>query len=379
MPCLNEAETVGVCVAKARRFIEEWDISGEVLVSDNGSVDGSQEIALRAGARVVSAARKGYGAALIKGIQEAHGEFVVMGDADDSYDFSSLELFLERLRAGSELVMGDRFAGGIEPNAMPILHRYLGNPVLSALGRIMFNSKVRDFHCGLRGFRKESISSLYLSSTGMEFASEMVVKASLAGLLIDQVPTKLYPDGRSRPPHLRTWRDGWRHLRFLLLLSPRWLFLFPGLILTALGFSIGTILMFDDLAVGSVVFSVNSLAATSGLTLIGYQAVWFGVLSKAFAVREGLLPKDPRVLRFQRLFPLEIVILGSVIGFLFGALGMAFGASQWARTGWAELSVDSPVKLVVGSVTLSVLSAQTLLSSLMLSILSIGGDRSETR
>src|SRR5687767_10394655 len=231
MPCLDEAETVGRCVAKARGFLERAGIQGEVLVVDNGSSDGSVRLAEQAGARVVQERRRGYGNALRSGIEQARGRFVVMGDADDSYDFSALDPFLERLRAGADLVIGNRFQGGIAARAMPPLHRYLGNPVLTGIGRLFFRSPVGDFHCGLRGFRRDAIVALGLSTEGMEFASEMVVRATVEGLRIVEVPTTLAPDGRSRRPHLRTFRDGWRHLRFLLLFSPRWLFLYPGVIL----------------------------------------------------------------------------------------------------------------------------------------------------
>ncbi|MGH7135946.1 MAG: glycosyltransferase family 2 protein, partial [Pirellulales bacterium] len=228
MPCLNEAATTGKCVVKALRAIDDGFIDGEVIVADNGSTDGSVEIAAAAGARVVYASRKGYGSALAAGIAAARGTFVVMGDADDSYDFSHIPRFVERLREGDDLVMGNRFLGGIEPGAMPPLHRYLGNPLLSGIGRLLFGSPCRDFHCGLRGFRREAICALGLRTPGMEFASEMVVKATLHGLKISEVPTTLSPDGRNRPPHLRSFRDGWRHLRFMLLFSPRWLFFYPG-------------------------------------------------------------------------------------------------------------------------------------------------------
>src|ERR1017187_9439324 len=239
MPCLDEAETVATCVDKAVAFLVDHDIDGEVVVADNGSTDGSQQAAEAAGARVVSIPERGYGSALLGGIRAARGKYVIMGDADDSYDFTALMPFLDRLRAGADLVMGNRFQGGIAPGAMPALHRYLGNPVLSFTGRLFFRSKIGDFHCGLRGFRRDSVLALGLQASGMEFASEMVVKATLAGQRVEEVPTTLSPDGRSRPPHLRSWRDGWRHLRFLLLFSPRWLFLIPGAALFALGLVIG--------------------------------------------------------------------------------------------------------------------------------------------
>lgn len=374
MPCLNEAETVGICVQKASQFLQDNAIDGEVLVSDNGSTDGSPEIAQRAGARVVSAEEKGYGAALMTGIDHARGTYVIMGDADDSYDFSALHEFIHHLRNGADLVMGNRFKGGIEPRAMPPLHRYLGNPVLSAVGRAFFGSRVGDFHCGLRGFRRDAISELGLMSKGMEFASEMVVKATLLGLRIDEVPTVLYPDGRTRPPHLRTWRDGWRHLRFLLLFSPRWLFLYPGLVLFAAGTLFGIRLTIGSVSVGSVTFDVNTLIVCLGAAITGYQAVWFGVLSKAFASREGLLPADIRVKSLRRHFPLEKALIVSAAGLLIGITGLVVATIRWGGSGWGPLELTPTLRLVVPSVGVLLVSAQTALGSLMLSILALGSE-----
>src|SRR5215468_8502145 len=269
MPCLNEAETVATCVRKAIGFLSDSGISGEVLVADNGSTDGSQALAEEAGARVVPISDKGYGNALMGGIVAASGKYVIMGDADDSYDFTNLMPFVNELRKGADLVMGNRFKGGIAPGAMPPLHRYLGNPVLSFIGRLFFRSKIGDFHCGLRGFRRDSVLRLGLQATGMEFASEMVVKATLAGHRIEEVPTTLSPDGRSRPPHLRSWRDGWRHLRFLMLFSPRWLFFYPGLLLLAAGLVVGAAILPGPLAIGAVKLDVDTLAGACALMPIG--------------------------------------------------------------------------------------------------------------
>ena len=267
---------------------------GEVIVADNGSTDGSRELARAAGARVVPVEAKGYGSALMGGILAARGKYVVMGDADDSYDFSHVPRFLEKLRAGYDLVMGNRFLGGIQPGAMPALHRYLGNPVLSGIGRLFFHSPCGDFHCGLRGFSKEAIERLDLRTTGMEFASEMVVKATLHGLRIGEVPTTLSPDGRSRPPHLRSWRDGWRHLRFLLLYSPRWLFFYPGLThCCSTGLTIILWLLPGPRRVGPVVLDVHTMLGGAALVLIGFQSVAFAVLAKVFAVNSGLMPWTP--------------------------------------------------------------------------------------
>ncbi|HZB29103.1 MAG TPA: glycosyltransferase family 2 protein, partial [Streptosporangiaceae bacterium] len=279
MPCLNEAETIETCVRKAIGFFEEHGVDGEVVIADNGSTDGSQQLARDAGARVVPVSDKGYGNALMGGIRAAKGRYVVMGDADDSYDFTGLWPFLEQLRDGADLVMGNRFQGGIAPGAMPPLHRYLGNPVLSYIGRLFFGSEIGDFHCGLRAFRKDAVMRLGLQTGGMEFASELVVKATLAKLDIREVPTTLSPDGRSRAPHLNTWRDGWRHLRFLLLYSPRWLFFIPGLVLMTLGLVSGLALSFGPVRIGDVAFDVDTLVAASAILVIGFQAVLFALLT----------------------------------------------------------------------------------------------------
>src|SRR6478735_3010415 len=320
MPCLNEAETLEVCIVKALGFLETSGVVGEVLIADNGSTDGSQDIARRAGARVVDIPTRGYGAALIGGIASAEGEFVIMGDADDSYDFSNLMPFVERLRDGADLVMGNRFEGGIEPGAMPPLHRYLGNPVLSFVGRLFFKTPIGDFHCGLRGFRRSSMVELQLRTTGMEFASEMVVKSTLADLRVDEVPTTLSKDGRSRPPHLNTWRDGWRHLRFLLLYSPRWLFLYPGSVLGVLGL-IGMLLLGSGLwTPGEGSFSEGLLIASGGLVIASFQAVLFSLLAHDFAASEGLLPPRmaPGMLRDRPIFELTLAV-----GALLVVLGVA--------------------------------------------------------
>src|SRR6266542_3488274 len=295
MPCLNEAETIGACIAKARRFLDSSGVGGEIVVADNGSTDGSQQIAASAGARIVGVAERGYGSALQGGIAAARGRFVVMGDADDSYDFSALGTFIEKLRGGADLVMGDRFAGGVLPGAMPPLHRYLGNPVLSAVGRLFFRSPVRDFHCGLRGFAKSAYERMHLRTTGMELASEMVVKATLLGMRIEEVPIVLHPDGRSRPPHLRSWRDGWRHLRFLLLYSPRWLFLYPGLLLMFIGALVVGWLLPHPRTVGSVTFDVQTLLYAGMAIVIGFQAALFAIFTKVFAINAGLLPEDRKL------------------------------------------------------------------------------------
>ncbi|MEP0773178.1 MAG: glycosyltransferase family 2 protein, partial [Acidobacteriota bacterium] len=305
LPCLNEAATVATCVGKARQFLDRSGIDGEVVVADNGSSDGSAELAAAAGARVVHVAERGYGSALTAGIAAAHGTFVIMADADDSYDLANLDEFVERLRQGWELVMGNRFRGGIARGAMPFLHRYLGNPLLSGLGRLFFSSPCRDFHCGLRGFRREAILGLGLRATGMEFASEMVVKATLAGLRITEVPTTLVPDGRGTPSKLRTWRDGWRHLRFLLLFSPRWLFLYPGLVLMAVGAAVTAWLLPGPRQLASLTLDVHTLLYAAAAILIGFKGVSFAILSRAFATAEGLLPPAARWRELERRLTLE--------------------------------------------------------------------------
>jgi glycosyltransferase involved in cell wall biosynthesis len=372
MPCLNEAETIEVCVTKAVKYILDNSIDGEVLVSDNGSSDGSIEIAERAGARVISTLAKGYGSALLNGIDQAQGTYIIMGDADDSYDFSKLDEFVKRLRGGADLVMGNRFAGGIMPGAMPPLHRYLGNPVLSTIGRILFKSNVGDFHCGLRGFRKSSIQDLNLISTGMEFASEMVVKATLLGLRVEEVPTILHPDGRSGKPHLRTWPDGWRHLRFLFLYSPRWLFLYPGLLLFVVGLAMSARLSIGTLTLGSIVLDINTLLVSVGATIIGCQSTWFAVLSKAVAMREGLLPTDDRIRRIQKSFSLERLLVLSVGIFLVGLVGLVFATGNWRNSDWGPLDPLPSLRLVIPSVGMMVIAAQTAMGAALLSVFSLG-------
>src|SRR4026208_1307831 len=295
MPCLNEAETLATCIKKAQKALDDLNVHGEVVIADNGSTDGSPEIAAVLGARVIHVAEKGYGSALLGGIEAARGKYFIMGDADDSYDFTNLGPFLEKLRDGYDLVMGNRFKGGIAPPAMPPLHKYLGNPVLTGIGRLFFRSPCGDFHCGLRGFSKAAIQRLDLRTTGMEFARETVVKASLHGLRITEVPTTLSVDGRQRPPHLRSWRDGWRHLRFLLLYSPRWLFLYPGLLLMLLGAAVSGWLLVGPRVIDGITLDVHTFLYAAMAVIIGYQTVIFAIFTKVFAITEGLLPENPRL------------------------------------------------------------------------------------
>ena len=371
MPCLNEAETVATCVRKAMKFIADSGISGEVVVADNGSTDGSQQLAEEAGARVVNITEKGYGNALMGGILAARGEYVIMGDADDSYDFSNLMPFVTELRDGADLVMGNRFKGGIEPGAMPPLHRYLGNPVLSFAGRLFFRSPIGDFHCGLRGFRRDSAIKLGLQATGMEFASEMVVKATLAKQKVREVPTTLAKDGRSRPPHLRSWRDGWRHLRFLLLFSPRWLFFLPGLVAGAAGLVIGAIVATGPFSIGSVTFDVDTLVAAAAMVVIGFQSVLFWLFTQVYAGAEGFLPEEPKVQRLLDKLSLERgLLLGLAVG-IAGLVGLVFSLTYWQANKFGDLNYEHALRLMVPSVTALVVSCQLILGTFFLSILGI--------
>ncbi|GII77924.1 dolichol-P-glucose synthetase [Sphaerisporangium rufum] len=371
MPCLNEAETVETCVRKALACMAEHGIEGEVVIADNGSTDGSQQLARDAGARVVHVDAKGYGNALIGGIRAARGRYVIMGDADDSYDFTALLPFVTELRAGADLVMGNRFRGGIAPGAMPPLHRYLGNPVLSFIGRLFFPSSIRDFHCGLRGFRRDSILNLGLQTGGMEFASEMVVKATLQGLDVREVPTTLSPDGRSRPPHLRSWRDGWRHLRFLLLYSPRWLFLIPGMALMTLGLVAGTALTFGPVYIGKLAFDVDTLVGASAMVVIGFQAVLFGLFTKVYAAEEGFLPEDRRIQRLVDVVTLEKGLIAGGLLAAGGFAGLIASVAHWQVRNFGPLIPAESLRLVVPSATALVVSFQTIFAALFISILGI--------
>lgn len=371
MPCLNEAETVARCIEKALRGLRDQGICGEVLIADNGSTDGSQELARRAGARVVPVEKKGYGNALMGGIAAARGRYVVMGDADDSYDFSHVPRFVEKLRSGYDLVMGNRFQGGIQPGAMPALHRYLGNPVLSGIGRMFFGSPCRDFHCGLRGFSKAAIERLDLRTTGMEFASEMVVKATLYGLRIAEVPTTLAPDGRSRPPHLRSWRDGWRHLRFLLLYSPRWLFLYPGVLLMLLGCFLIVWLLPGPRNVGFTELDVHTMLCGAAMVLVGFQSVSFAVLGKVFAMTSGLMPWSPKLRRVFDRVTLETGLLCGGVLVVGGIAGLLASVYIWKLHGFGPLNPQQTLRWVIPAVTATSLGFQVVLSSFFLSMLGL--------
>ncbi|MCU0888271.1 MAG: glycosyltransferase family 2 protein [Rubritepida sp.] len=369
MPCLNEAETLALCIADAQAFLARSGIAGEVLVADNGSTDGSQAIAQSLGARVVPIPERGYGAALRGGIAAARGRFVIMGDSDHSYDFANLDAFVTALRGGADLVMGNRFQGGIEKGAMPVLHRWLGNPVLSFLGRLFFHVPVGDFHCGLRGFRREAILGLGLVTPGMEFASEMVVRASLEGLTIAEVPTRLRPDGRSRPPHLRTWRDGWRHLRFLLFHSPRWLFLYPGLALLALGTLLSGLLFQGPLALGGITLDIRAMTAGCLMALAGLQAVSFAILSRQAGVRRGYLPPPTGFDAWLLRFDLERGLILALLLALLGAAGVAATFSAWADRGFGAMDDIGTLRLFLASTTLTVAAVQLAFTAFLAGIL----------
>lgn len=375
IPCLNEAKTIGICVRKARAFLAEARVNGEVLVADNGSVDGSQAIAETGGARVTHVVPRGYGAALSAGIGTARGRYIIMGDADDSYDLRNLGNLLRELQAGADLVMGNRFRGGIETGAMPLLHRYFGNPLLTAIGRLLFSAPVKDFHCGLRGFRRDSILGLRLQSRGMEFASEMVVRASLAGLRIAEVPTTLKKDGRDRAPHLRTWRDGWRHLRFLLLHSPRWTFGYPGLMLIVSG-GVGAAL----LARGPIHLSrtisldVHTFLVACIAMVLGTQSLTFAAIARRYAKRVGLLPPSRHYHWLIDGISLETLLQISALLMLAGGAGLGWSFYAWGRTGFGALPNDELLRLMIASVCGIAASVQLGLSGFFLGLLDLSSD-----
>jgi len=374
MPCLNEAETLAACIRKAQASLLSLGIPGEVLIADNGSQDGSQEIAEKLGARVVPVAEKGYGQALRGGVAAARGRWIIMGDADDSYDFSSLGPFVEKLQAGDDLVMGCRMpwgGGTVLPGAMPWKHRWIGNPVLSFIGRLFFRCPVTDFHCGLRGFQKDAYEKMDLKTTGMEFASEMVIKATLKGMKISEVPITLHPDGRSRPPHLRSWRDGWRHLRFMMLFCPRWLFLIPGMVLAVAGGALLFLLAFGPVFLGRIRLDINSMLVAAMMLLIGFQLLYSAVFLRIYGFTQGFLPDQPDLRNLLRKITLEKGVVG---GLVVGATGFflllaAFGS--WMKTGFGALDPVTSARQVVPAVTLLALGVQVVFGSFFLSSLGI--------
>lgn len=369
MPCLNEAETIAACVERASEWLRLSGVAGEVLVADNGSVDGSQALAAANGARIVAIAEKGYGAAIRGGIAAARGRYVIVGDADQSYDFGALDPFVEKLREGYDLVVGNRFQGGIAPGAMPALHRYLGNPVLSFLGRLLFRAPIGDFHCGLRGFSREAMLRLGLNTPGMEFASEQIVKAALNDLRIAEVPTTLSPDGRSRPPHLRTWRDGWRHLRFLLIHRPRWLFLYPGTGLTAFGIALIAWLIPGPREFAGVVFDIHTMLYAAVAAVAGFQAVNFAVMANDFAVSTGVLPQDPLLTRLGKRISLEVGLAFGVTLLAVGIGGLGYAIVVWGGGEFGDLAPSNVMRIVIPSAALFVIGLQLALSSFFLALI----------
>jgi glycosyltransferase involved in cell wall biosynthesis len=365
MPCLNEAETIETCIRKAQGYLSRSGISGEVVIADNGSTDGSQAMAEALGARVVDVPVKGYGAALGAGIAAARGRYIIMGDSDDSYDFSRLDAFVEHLRGGADLVMGNRFKGGIAPSAMPPLHRYLGNPVLSTIGRVFFRAPVGDFHCGLRGFSRQAILGLRLNTPGMEFASEMVIKATLMGLRVTEVPTTLSPDGRSRPPHLRSWRDGWLHLKLLLTFAPNWLFYYPGMALLAVGTAVFLALLGGPIAIAGVTFDIASLILASALVLIGFQLVCFYALARLHTVNAGLMPASPRFKRMAAEISVDRACqVGGIL--LLSGIAAAVGAVVvWSQAGWGDLNPSVIARPAAFAVVTAALGVQAIMSGFL--------------
>lgn len=369
MPCLNEARTVGTCIEKAQRSLVELGIRGEVVVADNGSTDGSQAIAESLGARVVDVTEKGYGAALRGGIAAARGRYVIMGDADDSYDFSALDGFVDQLREGHQLVMGNRFLGGIKPGAMPFLHRYLGNPGLSFVGRLFFKSRCGDFQCGLRGFDRQAILDLNLHASSMVFSSEMVVQAALRGLDVVEIPTTLSPDGRDRAPHLRTWSDGWRYLRFLLLYCPRWLFFVPGAAMMLMGLAVSAWLLPGARAIGGVYFDYHTLLFAAMSVIVGMQAVMFALFTKTYAISEGLLPPDPKFARWSKVLRLETGLVVGALVFLIGLVMAVMAVLSWRSHHFGELVSTHELRISIVAVTALVAGSEIVLASFFMSVL----------
>jgi glycosyltransferase involved in cell wall biosynthesis len=374
MPCLNEAETIVACIAKAKLGLERAGVTGEVLIADNGSTDGSIELAEKHGARVVRVVAKGYGSALRGGIEAAHGRWILMGDADDSYDFSEAPRFVEKLRQGCDLVMGCRLprgGGTVMPGAMPWKNRWLGNPTLSFLGRLFFKTPIQDFHCGLRAFTREAFERMEPKTTGMEFASEMVMKASIKEMRVAEVPITLHKDGRSRPPHLKPWRDGWRHLRFMLIYSPRWLFLMPGLVLAGVGALAALAIFYGPLQLGHVQLDAGTLAVACMLVIIGVQLVAFAFFAKVFAIAEGLLPADPRFAGIFRFFKLEKGLAAGALTFASGVVLLAWSVWIWRRVGFGTMPYPENLRRIIASATLIVVGHQIMAASWFLSVLGL--------
>ncbi len=369
MPCLNEAETIEKCIQKAMDCMKENGIDGEVLIADNGSSDGSDQLAKNMGARVVYVEERGYGAALIAGIDSALGDYCIMGDADDSYDFSDLMPFLSELRKGADLVMGNRFQGGIEKGAMPFLHKYLGTPVISWLGRLFYKNKIGDFNCGMRGFNIKKIREIGCCSIGMEFASEMIVKASLYGLNITEVPTTLSVDGRSRRPYLKTWQDGWRHLKFLLVHTPNWLFLYPGIFLTALGIILMALLELGSLKLLNVSLDINTMLYGGAFIIVGVNAIFFSIYTKIFAISSGYIPKA-KVQKYRNVQS-EKIIMGGLVIFICGLLMTIFSVCRWKNVGFGELIPQEMMRITIPATVLLIEGVQLIFGGFFTAILKI--------
>ena len=374
MPCLNEAETIAACIKKAKTGLQNANISGEILIADNGSTDGSIQIAEELGARVVRVAAKGYGSALRGGVEAAYGKWIIMGDADDSYDFSDITGFTDKLREGFDLVMGCRFprgGGTIIPGAMPWKNQWIGNPVLSFIGKTIYHTPVNDFHCGMRGFTKAAYDRMDLQTTGMEFASEMVMKATLKSMRVSETPITLHPDGRSRPPHLKPWRDGWRHLRFMFIYSPKWLFLVPGMALAGTGFIVAVLLYLLPVHVGGVVFDAGTLVMACMLAIVGIQLIAFAFFTKIFAVAEGLLPENPKFSKMFGVFTLEKGVLAGVVAFLIGAIALLRAFWIWKLADYGTISYPENLRRLIPAATLIVVGIQIISSSFFMSVLGL--------
>jgi glycosyltransferase involved in cell wall biosynthesis len=369
MPCLNEAETIGKCIERAKKLLSESNIDGEILVADNGSADGSQEIARSLGARVVHCPIRGYGAAIMCGIENAEGKFILLGDSDDSYHFDEAFPMIEKLREGYDICMGTRLKGKIMPQAMPWLNRWIGNPILTAIGKFLFKVDLSDFHCGMRAFRRDKIIALNLVTTGMEWASEMVIKAKLAGLKITEVPITYYKAGRSHPPHLKRWRDGWRHLRFMLLHSPTWLFILPGFIMALIGLVGAIVLLPGMLKLGSVILDVHTLLVMAFLFLIGVQVIYLGLFAKLYSIIHGILPTDKRVTRFFRFFSLEKLLIFSILIGLLGLFLFSRTFWGWYKIGFSNLDYQITMRQLIPSLTLIMLSILSLFNGFIFSVL----------
>ncbi len=369
LPCLNEAETIGQCIKRARKLLDDHGIDGEILISDNGSTDGSQAISNKLGARVVECPIRGYGAALQFGIERAEGKFILMGDADDSYHFDEAFPMIQKLREGYDICIGTRLKGKIMKNAMPFLNRYLGTPVITKIGKIFFKVALSDYNCGMRAFRRDKLLELNLVTTGMEWASEMIIKSKLAGLKMTEVPITLYKDGRSRPPHLRRWRDGWRHIRFMLLHSPKWLFTIPGIVMIAVGITGEILLMPGVFKIGNVNFDVHTLTAMAILTIVGTQVMFTGIFANLYSHITGILPEDEKYRNLIKKFSLEKVLVFCLILFIFGLTGFLYTLWEWYRVNFSELNYQVTMRQLVPSLTLIAISIQGMFNGFMLSLL----------